>query len=81
MNSCKNSPGQSGSGGGSFLSHQNYLDNCSKHSNVGEVEGLARESASTVSIVMTESDGTCRFSSSVCHEHLCTVSTHMGVTE
>ena len=44
------------------------------------MEGLAGESASTVFAVMTERDGTCRFSS-VCHEHLCVVSAHMGVTE
>lgn len=82
MNSCKNSPGQSGVGGGrSLFSHQNYPDNRSKHSNMGQVEGLAGESASTAFVVMTESDGTCRFSSSECHEHLCTVSTHMGLTE
>ena len=66
--------------GRSLFSHQSYLDNRSKHSDVGQVEGLAGESASMVFAVTTERDGTCRFSS-VCHEYLCMVSTHIGVTE
>lgn len=41
-------------GGRSLFSHQNYLDNPSEHSDVGQVEVLAGESVSTVFVVMTE---------------------------
>ena len=41
-------------GGRSLFSHQNYLDNPSKHSDVGQVEGLEGESVSTVFVIMTE---------------------------
>ena len=43
-----------GVGGWSLFSHQNYLDNPSEYSHVGQVEGLAGESASSVFIIMTE---------------------------
>lgn len=37
-----------------MFSHQNYLDNPSEHSDVGQVEGLAGEPVSTVFVIMTE---------------------------
>ena len=41
-------------GGQSLFSHQNYLDNPSEHSDVGQVEGLEGESVSTVFVITTE---------------------------
>lgn len=61
-----------------LVSHQNYLDNPSEHSDVGQVEGLAGEPVSTVFVIMTERMMEPVGLFLVCYEHLCTVNTPYG---